>query len=217
MAEQAGNRERGMNAGVFAFWLLIQLLALVVAAGRFPLSSRYPKNGEEYALNVMLVTQILASSLMCGKLARNFASAITAIATALPFAALASFLADATPAHAATPEAYVAIWILTLAMWMGMLRSGSAKILFASLVTLLAVLGPIFWYLRAEFVNESWDVQWSNFALMGPIMGAISLTIQDEPMLRAFYLPLAMLLIGGVALFLLRFHRANFSGIVPAS
>src|SRR5690349_11499446 len=73
-----------------AAWLLIQAVALLLAATRIPLSAHYMKAGERLAVYLLLATQIGGSAmlfpwLLCG---RKAAAAVAV--TAWPFLAVAA-------------------------------------------------------------------------------------------------------------------------------
>jgi hypothetical protein len=51
---------------------------------------------------------------------------------------------------------------------------------------LLAFGGPILWYLRAEFVVESIQVDWNHAGRFGPIMGALSQVAPTPPAVSAW-------------------------------
>lgn len=206
---------RGLHAGAFTVWLILQLLALAISAGRFPLTARYTKTGEQNALEAILIVQILASSLLAPQLLRNVAGTTTAIATAWPFAALASFASDAFAIRATIAELYVILWIIALALWIQAARMQTAKLLISAVATLLSIGGPLLWYLHAEFVTESWDLPGGNFALFSPIVGANSL-IAASASARTFLLPAISTVIGMIVLLWQRRIRAKMRTSVPA-
>jgi len=172
-----GKREidRPVAAGL-AVWLCIQLAAIGISAARVVLEARAPQATEQLALAVMLATQIGASALIFPHLLGTRGATILAVASGWPMALLAAQLADAPFAVLFRAELYVSIWLISLHLWARALPSSSAKLLGTGIAAMISLGGPVLWYLRMEFSNDSSPPALDSLPAFGPISGAISQT-----------------------------------------
>ena len=189
----SGNRASGV---ALAVWLGVQTGALSLSAFRVPLAVGYPPAAEETALAVMLVVQVAAAAFLAPLLLNSRRNVVIAIAASWPMAKLAGLLADTAPAQWVLAEAYVSLWLLTLAIWVW----AAGKTRFAGLIPAVAVAialgGPVIWYLHAEFVTQSDKMNWTRAALLGPVMGALSFALGNAPS-AAWWMP-AFLIIAAI-------------------
>ena len=160
-------------AGPLFLWLVLQLLALSLAVFHVPLSARFPPPGEQFAIHIMLVTQVAASALLFPFLMRDVKTSAIVILSIAPFVQLSSYLSSVPISRAALAAVYVAVWLLTLAIWRMMLDSRSREMLGVACASALALGGAIIWYVGAE-AREPGPIDWSHDALFGPILGAVS-------------------------------------------
>src|SRR5437763_7314657 len=65
-------------------WLIVQLLALALAAARVPLSAHFVQPGEALAIEEMLVAQFAASAMLFPFLLRDARCCVAMIVTAAP-------------------------------------------------------------------------------------------------------------------------------------
>ena len=109
----------GTSAGITApllLWLLVQLLALLLAAGRVPLAAQYPQPAETLAAHVVAVVQVTAAALLMPYLMRDAAASVAVVATAWPFMVLAGVLSALPAARVAAAGASVTAWLVALAL-----------------------------------------------------------------------------------------------------
>jgi len=136
-------------------WLVAQLAALCLAVFRVPLAAKYPEPAESLATHVLLAVQIAASAMLFPYLLPNWRTTAGVIATAWPFAAIASTLSALPPARTAMAEAYVVIWLLTLALWRPVLREHRLSLYGVALATTFSIGGAALWYVRLEFARTA--------------------------------------------------------------
>ena len=112
----------------------------MIALFRVPLAAGYPANGELLAANVLVVTQVIAASLLFPLLLTSGPAAVAVISAAWPFLVLAGVLSGAPPERIAAAGCYVSAWLVALWTW-GEVGNGSAlrAVAVASLLTLLAI------------------------------------------------------------------------------
>jgi hypothetical protein len=180
-------------AGI-ALWLAWQLTALGLSAFRVPLSAHYPAAAEQWALALMLASQIAGSALLFPILLKDAKSTLVAIALAWPICELASFLADADQMTFAVGELYVSAWLIALYLWNRFASCALGPALLSSLVALLTYGGPLIAYLHAEFNANSSSGIWPHPELLGPVVGVLSL-IQTAQSHYGIWLTLIILMI----------------------
>ena len=97
-------------------WLIIQLLALLLATARVPLAARYPQPAELLAAHVMVVVQLTAAALLMPYLLRNWAAAVAVIVTAWPFLVLGGVLSALPTARLTALGGFVTAWLIAFAL-----------------------------------------------------------------------------------------------------
>ena len=207
--------DRSPAAPLFC-WLVIQLLALSLGALRVPLSARFPPPGEQFALHIVLATQVVASALLFPLLLRDVKTSAMVILTIAPFVQLASYLSIVGPARAALATAYVAAWLTTLALWRMILRGHRSRMLGVACALALSLGGAIVWYVRAESRGGA-PIDWSRDGVFGPILGGIA-QVEAGRAPSAAWIAITLLLIGSAALqFALQNREVGRSGSPSAS
>ena len=154
-------------------WLVLQLIALSLAVFRIPLTARFPLPGEQFALHVMLITQIVAPALLFPFLLRDVKTSAMVILSILPFVQLSSYLSSIPITRVALAALYVAVWLLTLAIWRVILDARRTEMAGVAFATSLSLGGAVIWYVYAE-AREPGAIDWSHDGLFGPILGAIA-------------------------------------------
>jgi hypothetical protein len=160
---------------------VIQGAALAFSAARIPFfaSKSFPQPAEVLALGVMLFVQITASALLFPFLMRDLRAAAMVIATTAPFTVLAGFLTGTIDlVLQAYTAAFVLAWLLGLALWRVALRSDRARAVGITVALLVALGGPIAWYLCGEYVFQSSAVNWRNPDAGGPFFAALAVSTQ---------------------------------------
>ena len=184
-------------------WALIQGGALALVAARVPFFAikSFPQPAEVLGLHVMLVAQIVGSALLFPFLLRDARSGTMVVAMTPPFTVLGTFLTGLIDWRQQTAVAsFVGVWLLGLALWRAALPSARAKAVGVAVATLVALAGPIAWYLRAEYAPPALGTpQGPRLALWGPIFAAFELALRDPMLRHAWYLCGAHLGLAAVA------------------
>jgi hypothetical protein len=174
--------------------MAVQLLALLLAAGRVPLSARFPQPIERQATAEMAAVQVIAAALLFPSLFGDFKRWIFVVASVWPMLRIAALLGGESNFHIYATAAYVTCWLTTLALWRRVLRTDQWQMIALSLAALWTLGGPILLYLHAEFGGGTglWPGETSNLvwgAAGGPVWGALSrlwgnsLLVSDLPMI----------------------------------
>lgn len=151
-------------------WLLPQLAALSLSAGRVPLWARFPQPGELLALQFLIAAQMASASLCFPFLLRDARATACVLTTGWPMALIAAGLAAAPLSRACVAETYVSLFLTVLTIWRLALRHPMGQAAGAAVASMWTVGGAMLLYLRAEFspVSPSLDD-----ALAGPLVAAV--------------------------------------------
>jgi hypothetical protein len=177
----SGHIENRRGAAAFAAWLALQLIALGICTYRVRFWARAPSTVEQSALVVMLALQIATSSMLFPYLLSSVRLAILSLVTAWPLGQLAAYLSDTTLGALVCGESYVCVWLAALFLWTRTLRNDASRRLAAAIATLFCLGGPVLFYLRMDFGNEPQFIPDHGIAAFGPVMGAVSQTFPDRP------------------------------------
>ena len=165
----AGARRRPHSPAAPLFvWLVLQMAVLVLAAQRVPLSARFPLEAEKLAVHEMLVVQIAPSAMLFPWLLRDRITTLLVALSAILFVHLAAHLAGVPHTRAAVAAAYVAGWLIGLALWRPVLEHGRARMIGVAIATSLSIGGAVLAYLRAETSPTTTPHSF------GPILGALA-------------------------------------------
>jgi hypothetical protein len=196
----------GTATAALGIWLVTQLIALGICAGRAMLWARAPRAGEQLALFVMLAMQIAMSALLFPHLLGSVRCTLLAIATAWPMAQLAAYLSDEPLIHLVLGELYVSAWMIGLAIWSQVLASPWSKLLGIGIASMVSLGGPMLWYLRADFGGDQLQLPLWSMSMFGPICGAISQIVPEGSNL-GWTIPASVLGAGLLGYFLKRTRR----------
>jgi hypothetical protein len=163
-----------------AIWVTAQLAVLGLSSMRVMFWAREPQDSEQFALCLMLATQVGLAALIFPVLLNNAISLVGALVSGFTMAALASFLSSAGSHALIAGTVYVGLWLVALSLVAQSLRCQRVRLLASGAAALLALGGPLLVYLREEFVNGGPSMSQTTRALFGPVMGGISLTIPDR-------------------------------------
>jgi hypothetical protein len=175
--------------------MALQLATLCLAAGRVPLSARFPQPAERQAVAEMLAVQIGAGALLFPLLLRDASRVIFVIASVWPMLLLANLMADEPTVHIASAGVYVTVWLMTLALWRRLLTTDFLQRAALSLATLWTLGGPILLYLHAELGAWANSDSSAWAAAAGPIWAALLRLWSGRWVLSADF-PLLALLAG---------------------
>jgi hypothetical protein len=187
---------------MLALWMALQLLALGLAAGRVPLSGRFPQPIERQAAAEMVVMQVCAAAYLFPSLFRDAFRWVLAVAGIWPMLKLASLLGGEPAVNVYAAATYVTVWLGTLAIWRSILRTDGERMIAVAVASLWACGGPVLLYIRTEFggVSGLWPgdghaTVWA--AVAGPVWGGLA-RLWTGGLLRWSDLPLGVLLGGGL-------------------
>jgi hypothetical protein len=176
---------RQSPVGPLFVWVFLQLSALAISIARIPFfaTKSFPNTPETIALAVMLVFQIGGSALLFPFLLRDARAAAMVIAASWPFTVLAGFLAAQSDHRKIIAAAiYVSVWLIGLALWSQALRTHRGKGIGVAVAILVALGGPLAWFLTAEY-GVTGNAGWGAVSGWGPILAAMAVTERD-PMHR---------------------------------
>jgi len=162
-----------LPTGPLFVWLLVQIGALALAAGRVPLAARYPSTGERYALYLLLGAQVGFAALLFSWLLRDLYAAVLAIASCWPALALAVMLSALKPGALLIAGGFVTLWLAVLTAWRFALRSERWQLIATAVASTWAIGGPVVWYMRAEF-NSPMQTSPNPGPFFGPLTGALA-------------------------------------------
>lgn len=146
-------REKRHNdsfAAPLLVWLLIQLLALILAAARVKLWAQFSAAGETHALDELTVAQFIASSLLFPFLCRSSRSTLATILSSLPMIALAGFLSWSTLERCGWLALNLVLWLAALAAWWRVVEGSPFDLIAVSIAGVMNIAGPIVAYLSIE-------------------------------------------------------------------
>jgi hypothetical protein len=156
-------------AAPLLLWLLIQLLALTLAAARVKLWARFSTAGEVYALDELIVAQFLASSLLFPFLCRSSRSALAMTLSSVPMIALAGFLSWSTLEQCGWIALNLALWLAALGTWWRVVEGSPFDLIAVAIASVMNIAGPIVVYLS----TESRGADLSKCAACIPVLAAL--------------------------------------------
>ena len=190
--------DRPSPAAPVFLWLLIQLAALSLGAFRVPLAARLPPPGGQFAVHTLVAVQIAASALLFPFLLRGAATTLFVILATLPFLQLSSYVSAMPLERTAFAAAHVACWIVTLALWLPVLRTPRTQMLGVGVAVAWSIGTLLVWYARAEAGADGRLTSWREGAF-GPIVGGITQLNASTEDVKSALIPSALLLISALA------------------
>lgn len=132
-------------------WGIVSILPLLVSAARIPLWARPSPPIEQYALAMMLVTQIAITGMLFPFLFSSPVSAVGVMLGSIVMLQLAGLLSDASAAAIFRTIAWTSMWQVSWWLLHRSLRSQRVQQVGVALATTAGVGGLILIYLRSEF------------------------------------------------------------------
>jgi hypothetical protein len=139
-------------------WLLIQLAALALGASQTPPSARWTV--ESFALDEMLVAQVMSAALLFPLLLPNLRAAVLIAATSVPFSMLAGTLAGIANHRIATGCAPVVLWLAALAAFRRACIGRTMEVIGLLAATAISIGLPVAFYLNREFSGDAAASTW---------------------------------------------------------
>jgi hypothetical protein len=173
-------------------WLAVQMLALGTSVFQVPLSDQYPRPAERMALHQVLVAQVVASSLFFPWLFRNAVGGVFITTSAWPFIQMAASLSATSWENTIAAGVYVTLWLSLLSVWGTALKTKRARHAVGASASAMALLGPILWYLGAEYGATGREERHRLLSLISPVVGVLELVSGD----RDARLPIVVLAMG---------------------
>jgi hypothetical protein len=147
--------DKGSGNGPLAVWIIVQLAAIGAAAGRWKFWATEGVGNspsiELLALHLLLIVQLVVSTLIFPILLEGWANLAWTIATAVVFQAIAWVMTGVTPMSAVLAGGFVVTWIVGLAVWRAALTGAAGTMLIRLLLSLVVLGWPILVYLHGEF------------------------------------------------------------------
>jgi len=177
-------------------WLMVQLLALLLAAARVPLSANFVQPGEALAVHEMLVAQFAAAAMLFPILLRDARHCLAMMLTAAPMLQLAAVLAPTPTGRVIGAWTSVALWLAALCAWRAALapRFHLVAVACANLIT---VGGLILWYLAREFAGGE-----SPIARITPLVATLQFIAGTSSISLPLISTAILAVAGGIAFFI---------------
>lgn len=176
-------------------WMALQLIPLALAAGRVPLSARFPQPAERLAAGEMLAVQIAAAGLLFPMLLKSWNRFSLATLGMWPILYLAGTLAGNSGNQILSAGGYVTAWLLTLTLWRQCLHRFEAQKIAVMIASLWTIGGQVLLYLRLEYgADQSHLALWH--AAAGPIWAALN-RLENPAVFEINDIPLLCLFIAG--------------------
>jgi hypothetical protein len=190
-------RTRSLHlTGPLIVWLAMQLAVLAIGAGGVALSGGWPRPPEQFALDEMLIAQLVFTAMLFPYLLASLWSAVAIILTALPMLQIAGFLSVTPMDRLGVVAGFVALWMIALALWQIALPL-RWQLPGAALAMLYTLGGGVIWYLQKDF---STPAHRSIFPpLMTPLPAALAVLHGDIHNLQPWYTLLMPLAAGAIA------------------
>jgi hypothetical protein len=134
-------------------WILVQWLAVCCCAARVRFWIAAPAPMEHYAVQVLVLVQVLTATLAAPVLASTWVRFGFVALSIAPFAALAELLAAAERLPIARAEIYVIAWIGLLTVWFTGARGSATRAIIVSLIGACTLGGVACWYVLQEFIG----------------------------------------------------------------
>jgi len=189
--------KKRLDIPILIVWLLIQVAALGVSAGRIPLSARFPRPAEDQSLIVMMIAQQVFGALLMPRLLLIW-TAKTSIGAVFPFTFLAAALGQNSTGVAIVCATCTALWLVTLTLWNYALRTNRARLVASGAFAALALFGPLLQYLQSEYGDGRSTI--SHFQ-PGPISATLAVLSND---LTSFFVQITGLLLLAVIVLIVR-------------
>lgn len=137
-------------------WLLVQLIALLIAANDLPLSARYPQPAHLLAIEVMLAVQTAAAGLLFPWVLRDVRAGVLAVLSAWVFVVLAGAMSAVGVNAIFAAASFSTLWMIALWLWNRALSGEAAKRVAVAVAVLLSAGGVMLYYVAIEFGEGSY-------------------------------------------------------------
>jgi hypothetical protein len=145
------------TARLIAFWLIAQLAALALAAGRIPLSAHFFEPAERMAVDELLVIQLLAAPLTFPLLLRDFYNSFVITITSIAMIFLANRLSRYVLPELLLKIAYVELCLAALAVWARFQRNLRSQLIGVCVAGGFTIFATGLWYFSREYQPDARD------------------------------------------------------------
>lgn len=180
------------SARVLAFWMIAQVAALALAAGRFPLSAHFFEPAERMAVEELLIIQLVVASLTFPLLLRSAYGSFVTMITAIAMIFLANALSRYPLRQLVSSLVYLEACLLAMAIWAHLLRNLRSQLIDVCVSGGLTVFMTALWYLSREYRPDAPD--WLQY--FSPISAVIRLLDESGKIWAFASLPATFLLVG---------------------
>lgn len=154
-----------------ATWLAGNCIALAIAAGRVPLSARYPQPAEALTAHVVVAVQVILAALLAPTLLSRCGMVVFVAVSGAAFVELAGVLAQVPQRQILMVITYGAIWIGGISVSITSLPFRWKSPLHSTLA-LATLLGPLLLYLSIEANQKNLA---GNAAQLLPVLSGLTL------------------------------------------
>jgi hypothetical protein len=162
-------------------WLGVHLFAIGLSVARVPFWAHSTEPADAIAVDVMVVSQLVAIALLFPLLLQNWRTAAVAVLIGQPFILMAGLLAGMQQSRLLYVSASVTLWMI--ALWMGTaIVRGSRRgtMLGVATVACITLGGPLLVYVRLESGSQT-GFDWTHLQRFGPILSAEA-TLRSRPL-----------------------------------
>jgi hypothetical protein len=159
-----------LSPGTLFVWLILQLIAIAVAAWRIPLAAQYPEPAEFQAIRVLITVQFIGSALLSPVLLRSWQMTLAAACSSGVFILVGALLAGWSLREALPILSYLAAWLLTLFAWVGGRSGEKWRMTIAGIAAAFSAGGPLLWYLGRDLGGSA---SVDSRAAYGPLLPAL--------------------------------------------
>lgn len=142
-------RDTSASVPAFFIWVLLQVLALVLAWADIHLTAQGTPGSQWLALKILLVAELAGAALLFPTMLVGWQAAVLAAAISFPLTQIAAQFAGASAMAGLKASLLVAVWIAGLTAWNAV--AGHRRLLLQSLIMLWVFGSAFFVYLIMEF------------------------------------------------------------------
>jgi len=159
-----------ISASAILIWMLVQWIALLLAADRVPLAAHYFPLPELHASQILLAAQFSWTAIFFPVLCRSWQMGIATLVSGWVMLVLAAMLSAWQMSDVVQPAAYLGLWVVGLGQWRRVLTSNWLQMMGSSLIATFTIGGPLVWYFGTDLGKGAAD---SAIWKFGPMLGIL--------------------------------------------